>query len=42
LRPTFEPRLEPALLDPPELDAFGLTGTPSELTVSEAERLQCL
>ena len=40
LRPTFEPLRLFVVLDPPEVDAFGLTGTPNELTVNEAERLK--
>ena len=42
LSPTLDPRLELLVLDPPEVvaAAFGLTGTPRELTVSEADRLE--
>jgi len=40
LRAILEPLLELLLLDPPDDDAFGLTGTPNELTVREADRLE--
>jgi hypothetical protein len=40
LSPTFDPLRLLFVLEPPEVEAFGLTGTPNELTVKDAERLQ--
>jgi hypothetical protein len=41
LSPTFDPRLELLLLEPPlEVVAFGFTGTPNEFTVNDADRLK--
>ena len=36
----MDPRLELVVLEPPDVVALGLTGTPNELTVNEAERLK--